>query len=638
MFPLARRPAFIIGVVTCVLGTLLSLWLINKRTRAERENQAVALAAEYDTVEALAFGSAIPVPDAIRDLQKVGMRAVVLSEESIGELVANGQIDLETASTGTTRPDPDGPEPVVLTSMVIRDPRVLNRVKRGLETRFGIVVRTTDVRNERLALPAIPMNLIRSTSVGLNPQHAELARNAKLQIIARLGNPPGLRAAAIPASLEWAKELGATVFLPVGDQVLGRRRSLGVTIETLERLGMDYASPEFTKIGGDANIVAAAPKRVIRLHTAQAAEMDKLSDAEIVDRFEKAARERGMRILLLRPASNSAENPLADYQTTLGKIASNLRDRGLVIAPAHPWGDVNVPAWARLGQHALGWLTVLAFFCAAVRDRRAQVGALLLGAVGILLGITNLGQQIGALAVAVGYPIIGFWIADRLMPRFRSEWTAIFGLAAIASFVSLLGGIHIAGWMTGLEFLIKAEEFRGIKIAVFLPIVLVGLYFLATYADWRTALKNPITWGGAVLGIGLAGALGILLSRTGNEGVGVSGIELLFRSTLDNTLAVRPRTKEFLIGHPALIVALGAMWRWRGELSKRAGWLALLMAVAAVGQTGIVNTLCHGHIPVMLSVTRILLGLVIGCILGAGVWLAVRRFWPVTRVLPEGTA
>ena len=133
-------------------------------------------------------------------------------------------------------------------------------------------------------------------------------------------------------------------------------------------------------------------------------------------------------------------------------------------------------------------------------------------------------------------------------------------------------------------------------------------------------------------------ALGIMIARTGNDGgVGASDGELLFRSALEQFLYVRPRTKEFLLGHPALWIALGMYFRYvvpnpatTEKAMRMRNWTILAFALGAVGQTDIVNTLCHLHIPVLLSVERVTLGIVLGCIVGSVLWAIAARFLPVS--------
>jgi hypothetical protein len=118
-------------------------------------------------------------------------------------------------------------------------------------------------------------------------------------------------------------------------------------------------------------------------------------------------------------------------------------------------------------------------------------------------------------------------------------------------------------------------------------------------------------------------ALAMIVARTGNEpGVGVSGVELKFRSLLDRFLPARPRTKEFLLGHPALVLGL-AFW-----LRGRRRWALPLLVIGVVGQVSLLNTFCHIHTPLMLSVVREVTGLIAGAAIGLAL------FWAIDRVAP----
>jgi hypothetical protein len=97
-----------------------------------------------------------------------------------------------------------------------------------------------------------------------------------------------------------------------------------------------------------------------------------------------------------------------------------------------------------------------------------------------------------------------------------------------------------------------------------------------------------------------------------------------------------------MVGHPILILGIGLLGylrQWpKSDSSDEAasakptpplaGWAALAMMIGSMGQTDIVNTLCHLHIPVMLSVIRILLGALLGCIIGLALWTIVLRLLP----------
>ena len=119
-----------------------------------------------------------------------------------------------------------------------------------------------------------------------------------------------------------------------------------------------------------------------------------------------------------------------------------------------------------------------------------------------------------------------------------------------------------------------------------------------------------------MLGGLMAVAVAIYVARTGNEGMSVSGLELQFRSLLDQILGVRPRTKEFLLGHPALLLLL--IYGYRDNR-----FLPLLL-LAAIGQASLVNTFAHIHTPLLISLLRACHGLWLGILLGLLVYALIK--------------
>jgi hypothetical protein len=94
-------------------------------------------------------------------------------------------------------------------------------------------------------------------------------------------------------------------------------------------------------------------------------------------------------------------------------------------------------------------------------------------------------------------------------------------------------------------------------------------------------------------------------------------------------LPVRPRSKEFLLAFPALFVALAVLHKASydpAQLGKLRGWVALLLMLGVVGLTDVVNTMCHLHTPVMISVIRNVEGIVLGGLIGQVIWLGIQKF------------
>jgi hypothetical protein len=226
--------------------------------------------------------------------------------------------------------------------------------------------------------------------------------------------------------------------------------------------------------------------------------------------------------------------------------------------------------------------------------------------------------------------------------RLRDREEAI--VPAIAEFgvmtlITLVGAALVAATLSELPFMLKVRAFAGVKAATVLPILLVGWIYgtgmIGLYPSWRMEreaitsrirglVTEPVRIWHAVALVAVVVLLALLVARSGNDaGVGVSALELRFRSLLDRVLFVRPRTKEFLIGHPALLLGLVLT-----ALPYRRKWALPLLLVGMVGQTGMLNSFCHLHTPIFVTVIRSANGLWTGAVLGvlaALLWLRLDR-------------
>ncbi len=96
--------------------------------------------------------------------------------------------------------------------------------------------------------------------------------------------------------------------------------------------------------------------------------------------------------------------------------------------------------------------------------------------------------------------------------------------------------------------------------------------------------------------------LHIITLRTENV-VQISTPESFIRLLLEKTFGIRPRFKEFLIGHPILILGLAFNLR-------------IFIILGLVGQTSLINTFLHAHTPFYICLFRTFYGLIIGFFIG----------------------
>jgi hypothetical protein len=411
---------------------------------------------------------------------------------------------------------------------------------------------------------------------------------------------------------------------------------------------------EFATQPGTAEVAKGIGFMGIRLHAITPPEMALIKPQDAVTRWARAVRERDVRLLYVRPlpienpSVSKAPEKSGPLEVTGDELLQKNLDYMNEIAAAikvgkHQLGApapiANIPfPWPLLlvlaaGAAAGGWLVLARFVRLPEKLGYVVVAVAVLGFAAVFLkGYTTLARQVYALAAAIAFPTLGILLATEYIERGKGIAKAYW----VASGVSLIGALHVVGFLADSRFMLKVAQFAGVKLAHVGP---PGLILLAVLLGPLPLVlsKGPDGFGriGKVLRqqvpmryLAIAGVVGlagiVYLLRTGNEGMPVLGIEQQFREFLEVLLVARPRTKEFLIGHPLLIAALDQHVRGRKSLS---GWL---MVGAVIGQLSMVNTFSHIHTPLWVSGLRTGLGLVLGLAIG---WIIVRPLveWVVRR-------
>lgn len=197
-------------------------------------------------------------------------------------------------------------------------------------------------------------------------------------------------------------------------------------------------------------------------------------------------------------------------------------------------------------------------------------------------------------------------------------------ILAISVAISLVGAVFVDSVLADVRYMLEMDIFRGVKISQLLPfgvyLVIYLIYF--TIKDEESSLKSIANTTVSVLNkeirvyyVIIAGLIGIAgyiyISRTGHEtNMQPSTFEMISRNFMENVLLARPRTKEFLIAFPAIFAAVFAA-------GKKSEFLAgLSMLAAAMGTSSVINTFSHIRTPIYLSVSRTLIGLGFGIIIG----------------------
>lgn len=198
-----------------------------------------------------------------------------------------------------------------------------------------------------------------------------------------------------------------------------------------------------------------------------------------------------------------------------------------------------------------------------------------------------------------------------------SYWVLAPASVFIMLAVLLLGAVGMGTMLSGIEYYVNNVIFRGIKISLIIPVLYTTLvYYLMFIKSEKASITGDLKkvmyaeikvyW---LLIAAVVGAVGVYyLMRSGNVN-SISSLEKTLRSTVTEIFPARPRTKEFLIGYPALILFVYYMKNSNIQLIK---WL--LAIAASILAASITNSFCHMFTDFTVIVSRTLNGLVLGII------------------------
>ena len=346
--------------------------------------------------------------------------------------------------------------------------------------------------------------------------------------------------------------------------------------------------------------------------------------AESCNILFRAATERGMRLLILRPLM-AESGIVADpgvYASLLGDLAARLAPRGLRLGAAA--SALEAPALHRL---LLSGALLLAV-CAAVllvgmipRLPGWLPGVLLaagsVAAAGLGLLRPSAAMLLGSFAAAVlgglGAALLLYAVwRDHASGQKRAIHLYISVLLRLLS-LGVLTGLYVGALLSCRSYMLGFTVFRGVKAAQFAPLLAVALALaLAVRVDGGSLLPTGRrrSLGIAALVVLIVLGAAVLLLRSGDAGRFVSDYELRARNALERVLFVRPRSKEMLLAVPA--AALFALARKR-----RLPLLGILFGVLSALETvSVINSFCHIVTPVHVTLIRTLLGAGIGFVFG----------------------
>ncbi len=616
------------------LGLVAALYALAQRFRLEQRNRAVELAIDASDAQALADSEGLSFVDVLERFRKVGVTSVAVSEETLVNLRDAGKIFILPATAA------DGLPPPLTLKVFSTDARLLARIAQQVTAKFPVAPQWWAPHGGGEAALALPnaRSVVSEMGLGLDATQVEAARRADLRIVARLKNYPSLNRNALTFMIDEAKRAGASSVICAEDEVLGYRDLIEDTAKLLREAKLNYGTIEFAKQKGDALLAREMRGRVVRVHSITPKESLLLSPGEAVERFVRAVKERNVRLCYLRPLPQLKKDALQDNLRYVQALSEHLRRVGLAPKPSRAFGEFEMtfPLLLFMSLGVIGGALLL-LECFTPCSLPVHVG---LTVVGLVLSSAALqlspilAAKLLALAASGIFPTVAFAYSPLIRPYAHTPIRPYVVLLR-ASAITFVGALLIAGLLSNWRFMTETDQFMGIKASQLIPVLLITVIYVGelfpserTRRDrWASAWKrfqalldHPLFVKYALIGAMAIGGGLLWIARTGNEpGIGVSEWELRFRAVLERIFIARPRTKEFLLAHPALFLA--AFFAARGE--KR--YVIPLVLIGAIGQTSLLNTFCHIHTPLRVSLLRTFNGLWLGAGIGWLISLFVGR-------------
>lgn len=659
---LGRYNRFLVAVV--LVGLLAAVTVDWQRHQVERANNQVEMAMDYDEVTELARLEGVDQTALLRQLKDAGITSLAVSETTLDKLAKNGRVSvwpgavlLQQYRVGTLpEASPLGrlaasgrinATDVYITS---EQAAVLQELTQDLQARLG-PDRVTPVAAAPFTVLDIKADYdkVLKWNLGLSAADLRYVAAQGFYVIARPSNynrvTPGEvngvfdRLAAVDK-----QSLSGMMF--TGSEALGHPDLLPLTARRLEEDGLTLDMVEhplqlgFVKQEGLLPLAPLVNYQAARVYTIGKDEQAKLKIAEAVQQYVVSDRERNIRVNFIHRFDSPAPGQTL-VQTNLTYITSlkqELLRWGFTLGRAS-WFAPYFPA---------PWLLVLMLFGAAAAGvlllaqvvrlpARWQYALWVVTAVplaaAVLHGGGTLARQAAAAVGATAFPVLAMtWQLDRWRRRNPGPptlWRVLRDGAAalvLTSLLSLIGGLYTAGLLGDVRFFLEILYYRGVKLTFVAPVLFITLIYLERFRPFVTDRRVPAgVWAQvkAILDYPVAvkmllgGAVAVMaawvfVGRSGHTaGVPVPGIELKVRHFLEEVLYARPREKEFLIGHPAFLLAVLALYRrWPRLLHY------LLVVFATIGQGSLVETFSHLRSPVLLSLVRGGDGLALGLALG----------------------
>ncbi|CDZ74516.1 Hypothetical protein ING2D1G_0329 [Peptoniphilus sp. ING2-D1G] len=352
---------------------------------------------------------------------------------------------------------------------------------------------------------------------------------------------------------------------------------------------------------------------------------------ELANVYYRALSERNISTIFLSPFVKD-QKIISDpelYGNVLSSLQSRMQDKGYTLGDAKPMGSWNVNSIYKIPV-ALGSVAASVLLLNIVFNV-ANILSLLILSAGAALALLffglgkmeELGNVLFNLNSIIVFPLISICYILKnyksiLIAKKDATFAKIFfkgaAILLMAILITMVGALHEIAFMSGTNYLVELNIFRGVKISQLLPL-LFALIIYAAYIGFnrdpdesirikpgeiKDILITDVKIWHAVLGVLMFLVLVLFIIRGGNTNIEVPKLELFIRNLMEQYLPARPRTKSIIAGYPAIMLMIYIAYKNRAQVVG-----VVLTLLATIGMTNIVNTFSHIRTPLRISFMRV---------------------------------
>ncbi len=613
-----------------LLSIFLALAGLMPRLASERTSKTVGFVADYREISSLGYQNKASAKEIWNELNKLGISGLTVAEYTGDELALYNAMPIRFGAAGILSDSDKIPENA--NRAAIRYPADMT----DAAVLYGYLKKKLPsselVRGEKYNILLLPgtVDEFKYSAIVPDLQALDFCRKFNINVLYRPGPcTPSTGSNTADAMLYLIDKYPQIKNIIPSGMIAPGYPNLDPLADVLKEKKVSVSQVEFIKQIGVPQLAQKMDKLVIPMHSLTRDEIisRNINRTSITDRFIRAIHERSIRLLFVHPYDLQMGGRLEIFKDDLNTYKNALETRGYKLGWPTPLGEWPAPI---AGGLACGLVLIFTVWFYIERLRGAE-NALISVPSAALLFVFSAVLGLIMWKVPVAAKLLGGFCGavaatEAALTALESSNQRIKGAVA-ALFVVFAGGLAIASFYGTSAAALRLTPFSGVKLTLLLPPLMVLVHDLLRRVHPESVgeiIQRPALWGELVIIGVMLGAMLVMALRSDNVS-NVPALEVAFRDFMERVMVVRPRTKEFLIGYPALVLY------WYLVRNKYLpGYREAVRIAAVLAFCSGINTFCHFHTLLYLSVVRVLngwwLGLLIGAVMTAAIAWAVKRF------------